>query len=69
MQGLIFFLTTAMQGTKSLFELLPGHFFVFGFCRATASFLGEENPDSDSARVCEGWLPTHISCILQGFFS
>lgn len=67
MHRLIFFLTTAMQGAKSLFELLPGHFFEFGFCRARASFLGEEKPDSDSPRVHEGWLPTHISCILQGF--
>lgn len=66
MQGLIFFLTTDTQGTKSHFEPLPGHFFMFGFCRATASFLAEENR-AEIQQKYEGWLPTNISCTLQGF--
>lgn len=63
MQGLNFFLTTDMQGTKSHFEPLPGHFFMFGFCRATASFLAEENRAEIQQKYMRGGFP-QISAVL-----
>ena len=63
MQGLIFFLTTAMQGTKSHLEPLPGHF-VFGFCRATASFLTEENQAEIRQEYMRDGFP-QISAVLR----